>query len=120
VTALFVYGTLLAGEPEHGRLAGAARLGAVRTAPGWTLVDLGPYPALVRGGAGRVEGELYEVDEPTLAALDEYEGCPTLFVRDVVRLDDGREAIAYVGLGCVADGAGRPIASGRWRERYNP
>lgn len=34
------------------------------------------YPALVPGGTGRVEGEIYELKEPlpTLAALDAYEG----------------------------------------------
>lgn len=91
---LFVYGTLRAGEPAHALLRGAALLRRCRTAPGWTKVELDAYPALVPG-EGTVEGELYEVDAATLAALDEYEGHPDLFVRVTVVLDDGTSAQAY-------------------------
>lgn len=91
---LFVYGTLRRGQPAH-HLMGAARfLGACRTTPAWRVLDLGEYPGLVPGDTA-VAGELYEVDDETLATLDEYEGCPTLFVRVDVELDDGSVAQTY-------------------------
>src|SRR4051812_1772315 len=67
---LFVYGTFLVGEPEHGVIAGAEPLGPMRTAPGYTLVELQGLAALVEGGAGDVAGELYLVDYDTLSACD--------------------------------------------------
>ena len=90
---LFVYGTLRAGQIAHGMLAGARFLGR-RAAPGYRLVDLGDYPAIVPG-EGSVPGELYEVDDETLAAIDRYEEHPTLFVRFAIVLDDGTTALAY-------------------------
>lgn len=90
---LFVYGTLRAGHVAHGMLQGARFLGS-RGAPGFRLVDLGEYPAIVPG-EGTVAGELYEVDDATLEAIDQYEGHPTLFERVAILLDDGTTALAY-------------------------
>ena len=65
-TRVFVYGTLLAGEPNHRVLAGARLVANARTEPAFELRDLGPFPGLVSGGAHAVAGEVYEVDEATL------------------------------------------------------
>jgi gamma-glutamylcyclotransferase (GGCT)/AIG2-like uncharacterized protein YtfP len=73
-TRVFVYGTLLAGEPNHRVLAGARLVANARTEPAFELRDLGPFPGLVSSGAHAVAGEVYEVDEATLAALDRLEG----------------------------------------------
>ena len=73
-TRVFVYGTLLAGEPNHRLLARARLVTEARTKPAFELRDLGSSPRLVRGGAHAVAGEVYEVDEATLAALDRLEG----------------------------------------------
>lgn len=114
--ALFVYGTLRRGECAHGLLARARCLGAARTAAAFELADFGSYPALVRGGALSVVGELYEPDEETLASLDAYEGCPDLFTREQIELDDGGLCEAY--LMPVERALGRPrIASGDWMSR---
>lgn len=67
---VFVYGTLR----RHGRndiaryrpspvFVGEARIAG-------TLYDLGAYPGIVLGGAGRVKGEIYRVDRAVEAALD--------------------------------------------------
>lgn len=112
---VFVYGTLLAGEPNHYVLAGAAFLGPARTAPGFELFDLGPFPALVPGGATAVDGELYEVDDAGLARLDRLEGYPDLYDRYHIPLAAGM-AIAY--LMRPDQVAGQPrVVSGRWRDR---
>lgn len=110
---LFVYGTLMRGEPAHGLLAGSPFLGAARTEPGHALVDLGAYPGLVREGSGQVSGECYAVTTADLERLDAYEDVPSEYVRGSVRLEDGREAQAYLLV--RADAAPR-IASGSWRE----
>jgi gamma-glutamylcyclotransferase (GGCT)/AIG2-like uncharacterized protein YtfP len=112
---LFVYGTLMRGESNHGQLEAARFAGAAQTAPAFTLVDLGPYPAMVAGGRDAVAGELYEVDDAALARLDLFEG-PALYARTRVHLDDGREAHAYL-LPRESLRGGRPIGSGDWRRR---
>ncbi|MBE7447340.1 MAG: gamma-glutamylcyclotransferase [Kofleriaceae bacterium] len=88
-TRVFVYGTLLAGEPNHRVLAGARLVANARTEPAFELRDLGPFPGLVSGGAHAVAGEVQEVDEATLAALDRLEGHPRSTVARASRLDDG-------------------------------
>jgi gamma-glutamylcyclotransferase (GGCT)/AIG2-like uncharacterized protein YtfP len=76
---LFVYGSLKRGARHHDELGGAPFRGLASTDAGYALVGLGPEPsdylALVEeDGAGCVEGELFEVDAPRLALLDEFEG----------------------------------------------
>lgn len=73
---LFVYGSLKRGERHHRELRGARFVAEARTAPGYGLVPLGPYVALVEapGRTTGVAGELFEVEETLLPALDEFEG----------------------------------------------
>jgi gamma-glutamylaminecyclotransferase len=111
---LLVYGTLMTGEPNHHRLRGASLVGETLTTRGYTLYDLGPFPALVVGGHGNVPGELYEVDDETLAALDVLEGHPRFYQRAVVVLDDRTYAEAYVLTKDKVQGWPR-IRSGSWR-----
>lgn len=113
---IFVYGTLLRGEPGHHLLARARFVGEAVTEPGFELVDLGPYPAMVTGGTGVVTGEVYEVDAATLAGVDEFEEHPQVYRRTRIALATGGEAEAYlIERDRVAD---RPrIASGDWRRR---
>lgn len=72
-STIFVYGTLMSGEPSHHLLSPKLRrsLGSaeVRRA---SLVHIDWYPGLVLSDAGAVHGELFEFDE-VLAELDEYE-----------------------------------------------
>lgn len=82
---LFVYGSLKRGGRHHDVLqaASARFLGEVETAPGYRLVALdetNEYLALVPAPPARlttpevVQGELYEVPESELPALDAFEG----------------------------------------------
>ncbi|HUF63033.1 MAG TPA: gamma-glutamylcyclotransferase family protein [Verrucomicrobiales bacterium] len=75
---LFVYGTLKRGFPQHSLLGeDAVFRGAVRTEPSFGLVDCGGFPGLVEAEPGQaVRGELWEVSEALLPALDTYEGVP--------------------------------------------
>jgi gamma-glutamylaminecyclotransferase len=114
---LFVYGTLLSGEPGHALLEGAIALGAATTKRAYDLYDLGPYPALVDGGATAVVGEAYEVTAPLLAAIDVHEEVPRLFKRRRIELEDGRGIEAYLLDRDQVRGR-RRIRSGDWRARF--
>jgi gamma-glutamylcyclotransferase (GGCT)/AIG2-like uncharacterized protein YtfP len=81
---VFVYGTLLSGEVNHHLLAGALLLGSHRTAPCFTLVDLGAYPGLARGGTTAVLGEIYQIDAMGLRRLDALEDYPRLYDRRLI------------------------------------
>ena len=75
---VFVFGTLKRGFPLHDEgLRGATCLGAYRTVEPYPLVVAGPWyaPMMVdeAGRGRRVRGELYEVSEDELAALDALE-----------------------------------------------
>jgi gamma-glutamylcyclotransferase (GGCT)/AIG2-like uncharacterized protein YtfP len=115
-----VYGTLLSGGPNHHLLTGCAHGGTGRTRPEFDLVDLGEYPALVRGGNTAVSGELYWVSDAVLARLDELEGHPSLYERTTALLDDGRLVQVYVLPRHRIERVGRSeaprlVASGDWR-----
>ncbi len=115
---LFVYGTLKRGGSIHWILDGYPFLGRAR-AKGFVLYDLGPYPAMVRG-AGVVYGEVYEVSEEVLQALDWVEGVPVLYRRELIEVvfEDGTplKAWAYIYNGNVK---GFPlIKEGEWKSLY--
>lgn len=78
---VFVYGTLLAGEPNHGLLARARLLGEWSTPPRFTLYDFGPYPILCNQGTQSVAGEVYRIDAPILKRLDKLEDYPDHYDR---------------------------------------
>lgn len=110
---VFVYGTLLRGELNHGLLAGGVFVGAHRTAPCFTLYALSGYPGLVAGGTTAVSGEVYRINDAGLRLLDQLEGYPRLYGRRLMRTPFGR-AWVYHYRGAVTD---RPvIRSGDWRE----
>jgi gamma-glutamylcyclotransferase (GGCT)/AIG2-like uncharacterized protein YtfP len=92
---VFVYGTLKRDEVNHHWLEGASWQGEAKLL-GVLLYDLGPFPMAVIGD-GTAIGEVYAVDEPGLARLDELEGYPRLYDRQVLSLNDGRQAWVYLG-----------------------
>lgn len=111
---VFVYGTLLFGEPNHALLARARFLTPARTAPAFELWDLGEYPALVHGGSQAVVGEVYEVDAATLDVLDDFEEHPSFYRRTRILLSGGTSAEAYLLRAEQVRNCPR-IASGDWR-----
>lgn len=112
---LFVYGSLLQGEAAHFRLRGARLIAQARTEAAFTLIDMGPYPALVEAGDTAVVGEIYLVDEALLAELDEYEEAPAVYQRRALRVEE-HDVVTYVLPERLAVGQPR-IASGDWRRR---
>jgi gamma-glutamylcyclotransferase (GGCT)/AIG2-like uncharacterized protein YtfP len=118
--ALFVYGTLMRGQPNHHWLAGA-RFGGERRLAGVRLYNLGPFPMAVPAGEEqphdhfyRVYGELWWVDAACLERLDGLEGHPRLYERRQLALDHGQ--LAWVYLGRPRQVRHSPLlAEGRWR-----
>ncbi len=112
---VLVYGTLLRGQPNHRRMSGARFVREARTEPRFTLLDLGPFPALRDGGTTAVVGEVYEVGPDLLAELDRFEGVPHLYERAAVALPDGDVAEVYMQGSSSRRAAGVVIISGDWR-----
>ena len=99
---LFVYGTLKKGLCNHHYLENAKFLGkAITKNPFPMIAPMVWYPYLLdKEGAGyRVEGELYEIDEKTLAKIDELEEYPSYYTRCWIKVEDENgqthRALAY-------------------------
>jgi gamma-glutamylcyclotransferase (GGCT)/AIG2-like uncharacterized protein YtfP len=83
---VFVYGTLKAGRYNHDLLRDAELLGTHVLRGPIAMVDLAHYPCVVQSPeqlpeTGAVLGEVYRIDEDTLAGLDLLEGHPSYFRR---------------------------------------
>ncbi|MGE0328792.1 MAG: gamma-glutamylcyclotransferase [Polyangiaceae bacterium] len=115
-TRVFVYGTLLKDEPNHRVLRDARFIARARTAPRFTLLDLGPFPGMIDVGDSAIEGEVYDVTEPILRALDRLESHPHFFRRQWITLGDRSHAQAYL-LRLEHRRDFSVIPSGNWRRR---
>ena len=71
---LFVYGTLLEGEYNHGRLADSKKVADQVWVYGELFDTHCGYPALYTGNDDKVSGELYEVSPAVMKQIDELEG----------------------------------------------
>lgn len=119
---VFVYGTLLAGEPNHRLLDGCPCAGAAVTEPVFRMLGLGGFPGIVPGGRTAIRGEVYLVDGPVLEALDRLEGAPTFYRRERMKVTIGKvraEVEGYVLAHVPARARLEEIASGDWRARYS-
>jgi len=96
---LFVYGSLKRGAQHHAELAGCHFVAETVTAPGYAVVEQGPYLALVEvpGAASTVPGELFEVPLERLPALDEFEGEGYRRAKVILEGESGKggSALAY-------------------------
>lgn len=113
---VFVYGTLLTGERNARWALGARRVRA--TAKG-TIYDTGfGYPAFVRKGETRIEGELLLVDEEGFKSMDRLEGYPRLYRREeiMVTTESGRRKAWVYIMNRLPEHA-KVIESGDWRNR---
>ncbi|CAG9533003.1 unnamed protein product [Cercopithifilaria johnstoni] len=93
---VFVYGTLKRGEPNASVMADPVTgmqkfVGTGKTVNAYPLIIASEYNipfCLNKSGIGnRVNGELYKVDEQKLEALDEFEGHPTFYCRQLEKVE---------------------------------
>lgn len=91
---VFVYGTLKRGYGNHGLLQnhGSTYCGTVLTEPAYLLYASGggtgiPFMVAATPPKGiSIRGEVYLVDDATLASLDQLEGHPDFYVRTEIKL----------------------------------
>ncbi len=118
---VFVYGSLMRGLHNHHYLRTARLVEATLTVSEHSLVDLGAFPGVTwlplawEHHSTPIKGELYEVDDPTLALLDRLEGHPRFYERKEVDLQNGATAWMYFLVRPDMDH--HPVLTGDWR-RY--
>ncbi|VDN28686.1 unnamed protein product [Gongylonema pulchrum] len=106
---VFVYGTLKRGEPNAYIMTNPATgsqkfIGCGRTVNAYPMVIASRYNipfCLEKPGIGRqVTGEVYEVDEQKLKALDELEEHPTFYKRQLqqIEMDHNETVTAWIYL----------------------
>ena len=87
---VFVYGSLKQGFHNHAVLHGAEFLGEARTRDMYYMVGLGGYPGVLREtnnpNQAYVLGEVYKVDDKTLARLDRLEGNGSFYNREQIHI----------------------------------
>ena len=89
---VFVYGTLMKGEPNHRFLEDSKFLG-VTALEGYEMYNVRWYPAIVPGES-TIPGELYEVPEMDIKYLDGLEGEGSLYIRKCKETTD--KSLAYI------------------------
>ncbi len=79
---IFVYGTLKRGYSNHRLLTGASFLCGGRTREKYALYTSGIPFVIKDEKISQIQGEIYLVDETTLANLDLLEGHPNWYCRE--------------------------------------
>ena len=96
---VFVYGSLKSGYMANDFLlcSGTELVGETRTRKNdWNIVNLGAFPAVVKDGSCKVQGEVYLVSSMTLKRLDSFESNGKMYQRELVELENGYTAWMYV------------------------
>ncbi len=95
---IFVYGTLCSGQNNHHLLQDSTRLGTGYSAENYAMYLLSGYPYVTSHAARYpIKGELFGVDDATLAVLDKMEGHPRYYTRkEVVVIVDGTQYTAWM------------------------
>lgn len=90
VNRVFVYGTLMTGQPANHYLDGGTCLGRY-VLQNYAMYHLGSYPGILPQAGESVLGEVYEIPESLWAQMDEYEGEGSLYHRRHVTVEqDGK------------------------------
>jgi gamma-glutamylaminecyclotransferase len=116
---VFVYGSLRKGFGNHRLLEESTYIGEATTYPSYTMLHLGGFPGLVAEGSTPIKGEVYEVDDYTLARLDRLESHPDFYERTPIELADGMEAEVYLLPTDWLKDNQKIVSSGDWADRGN-
>ncbi len=92
---VFVYGTLKRGFANDWFLERARLLGEARTEARYTMRSLGEFPGVIEGGETAITGEVYEVSDEQLARIDQLEGHPDFYRRQMITVS-GIRVLAYL------------------------
>lgn len=115
-----VYGSLRKGLSNHGTLGNSPMVGTVVTEPKYTMVSLGGFPGVVKGGNTSITLEIYDVKHETIEQnLDWLEGYSgpndeyNFYNKEIIETELGPAYIYYIN----EDVNGRPLVeSGDWKQ----
>jgi len=96
---LFVYGTLKRGFCNHYFLSGSKFVGKGVTKEKYALYLKGEIPYVIKKPpVSKIKGEVYLVDSETLKNIDELEGHPFCYFRELtdIQLKTGEEIKAWM------------------------
>jgi len=110
---IFCYGTLKRGGHFHKQhLSGSTFLGECETSDNYSLY-IGRWPFLIEEKSDKpVKGELYEVTDAILTALDYLEGSPDFYKRKKIEISGEQDVWGYI---FPKDG----LDLGKLRKEYN-
>ena len=118
---VFVYGTLKQGFSNHYYLSGSKFLGTGRTKEKYAMYVSGIPFVIMSEPISPIQGELYQVDDITLAKLDSLEGHPGWYRRekvDVCLYDDcSQDNVRQAWIYFCDDRSGTLIPSGIFVDR---
>ena len=92
---VFVYGTLKLGNRNNKAFLQNAKFISRDSVPDHTLILAPSFPYAINWKGGRVEGQLFEVDKPTMEGLDMLEGFPEHYSKKTIKTESGRTADIY-------------------------
>ena len=94
---VFVYGSLRKGFGNHRLLENSKFLGYGKTKEKYSLYADG-IPYVVKEPLTQIKGEIYQVDDETLHRLDQLEGHPEFYKRELIDVitEDGKTIKAWI------------------------
>ena len=116
-THVFVYGTLREGEANWRTLLSPAQGCSAKSEPHFTMRSHGRFPVVEHSGITAITGEVFLVDDATLAMLDQLEGHPGWYERIEidVTLNGGELQRAWIYLMPMGEYEQSPVVeSGDW------
>jgi gamma-glutamylcyclotransferase (GGCT)/AIG2-like uncharacterized protein YtfP len=118
VERLFVYGTLRRSYWNHRYIAHCRFIGKGLTKEKYAMFCNGIPFVCKEPKVSRIVGELYEVDEKTLQAIDRLEGHPDWYIRELTQVEvDGKTYTAWLYF--CPEAKGVLIESGDYRDCKN-
>ena len=112
-THVVAYGSLKRGFGNH-RLLESSELVHEEVSFTGTMADLGGIPCVTQHGNTTLKGEMYSVDEETLARLDRLEGHPSFYERKRVHTSGGEAWIYLIDEPHYYEDGRRIVKSGNW------
>lgn len=114
---LFVYGSLKRGYPNSWIL-GPIQHEEAETKAGYEIYNVGGFPGMIRAhhpfsSSSTVKGEVVEVEWELLMRLDRFEGHPTFYRREKIKLKSGKKVWAYMWRG-DKESLGVKMEGGKW------
>ena len=108
---LFVYGSLMSEMSNNYILKGSDLLREAK-------IDMGAFPAIVQEGYRKIKGEVYVIDPPTLKRVDFLEGHPYFYKRQMIKLENGEQVVAYLLNDDLDNHEKDIVATGDWRKKH--